>query len=116
VTLLAYGVPLLLVLAALYGASTTRNLVHLVNCLNVGEGSVFLFLVALGYRRGATAPVFSPPPPHPAAVDPVLQAIVVTGVVVGATTSALLLALTLQAYRRRGSVDPADLVDADERG
>lgn len=107
---LAYGVPVALLLASLYGVVTTRNLVHLVGCLNVGQSAVFLFLVALGYRHGAAAPVFPQPPPHPAAVDPVVQAMVVTGIVVGATTTALLLALALQVHRRCGTLDPGELV------
>lgn len=108
---LVYGVPIALLLVAIYGLITTRNLVHLVGCLNVLQSAVFLFLIVLGYRQGASAPVFPEPPPHPPAVDPVVQAMVVTGIVVGATTTALLLALALQLHRRRGTLDPAELLE-----
>ena len=42
-------------------------------------------------------------------VDPTVQVLVLTDIVIEATVSALLLALVVQAHRRFGSVDPADL-------
>jgi multicomponent Na+:H+ antiporter subunit C len=42
-------------------------------------------------------------------VDPVVQVLVLTDVVIEATVSALLLALVVQAHKRFGSIDPADL-------
>jgi len=38
-----------------------------------------------------------------------MQALVLTDVVIGATVSALLLALVLQLHKRRGTLDPEDL-------
>jgi multicomponent Na+:H+ antiporter subunit C len=40
-------------------------------------------------------------------VDPVVQALTLTDIVVAVAVSALLLALALKAYERRGSLDPA---------
>jgi multicomponent Na+:H+ antiporter subunit C len=42
-------------------------------------------------------------------VDPVVQALVLTDIVVGATVSALLLGLALQLHKRKGSLDPETL-------
>ena len=42
-------------------------------------------------------------------VDPVVQVLVLTDVVIEATVTALLLALVVQAHKRFGSLDPADL-------
>jgi multicomponent Na+:H+ antiporter subunit C len=42
-------------------------------------------------------------------VDPIVQSLALTDVVVGATVSALLLALAVGAHRRFGSVDPDEL-------
>jgi multicomponent Na+:H+ antiporter subunit C len=41
-------------------------------------------------------------------VDPVVQALTLTDVVVGVTVAALLMALALQTHKRTGSLDPAD--------
>jgi multicomponent Na+:H+ antiporter subunit C len=42
-------------------------------------------------------------------VDPVVQALVLTDIVVGATVSALLLAIALQLHKRRNTLDPEEL-------
>ncbi len=44
------------------------------------------------------------------AVDPVVQALMLTDIVVEATVAALLLALAVQVYQRAGSLDPRELV------
>ena len=55
----------------------------------------------------ATAPVFAEVPVGTPAVDPVVQALTLTDVVVGATVSALLLALAVQVHKRSHTLDPA---------
>jgi multicomponent Na+:H+ antiporter subunit C len=97
-------------LIALYGLVTSRNLIHAVGCLAVAQSSTYLLLLAVGYRRGATAPVFSDlAPGSRPLVDPVVQALALTDVVVGATVTALLLALTLQLHKRHHTIDPQAL-------
>jgi multicomponent Na+:H+ antiporter subunit C len=93
----------------LYAIVTSRNFVHLVGCLSVVQSSTYVLLLAVGFRKGGIAPIFYTHPPGTPAVDPVLQALVLTDVVVGATVSALLLALVLQVHKRRGTLDPEDL-------
>ncbi|MFJ3233986.1 sodium:proton antiporter [Streptomyces sp. NPDC086787] len=97
-------------LVALYGLVTSRNLVHSIGCLAVAQSSTYLLLLAVGYRRGGTAPVYSDiPPGRRPVVDPVVQALALTDVVVGATVTALLLALTIQLRKRHRTVDPQAL-------
>lgn len=94
----------------LYGMATSRHLVHLVVCLSVVQSSTYIFLLSIGYRNlPAQAPIFSDVPPLSPAVDPVVHALTLTDIVVGATVTALLLALTLNIRRKRGSVDPERL-------
>ncbi|MFB7668226.1 sodium:proton antiporter [Kitasatospora sp. NPDC056138] len=97
-------------LVALYGLVTSRNIIHAVGCLAVAQSSTYLMLLGVGYRRGGTAPVFSDiAPGSRPVVDPVVQALALTDVVVGATVTALLLALTIQLRKRHGTVDPQQL-------
>jgi multicomponent Na+:H+ antiporter subunit C len=98
-----------IMLAGIYGITTSRNLVHAVVCLSVTQSGTYVLLLTIGYRRAATAPVFSDTPPTRQVVDPVVQAMTLTDIVVGATVTALLLALTVQVGRRRGTVDPDEL-------
>jgi multicomponent Na+:H+ antiporter subunit C len=90
----------------IYGIVTSRNYVHLIGCLSVCQSATYVLLLSIGYKWNAGAPIFYDHPPGTPAVDPVVQALVLTDIVVGATISALLLALTLQMHKRKGTVDP----------
>ena len=79
---------------------------HLIGCLSVCQSATYVLLLSIGYKWDAGAPIFYDHPPGTPAVDPVVQALVLTDIVVGATISALLLALTLQMHKRKGTVDP----------
>jgi multicomponent Na+:H+ antiporter subunit C len=109
VSFLAYAVAVWLLLVGLYGIVSSRNLVHLILCLGVVQASTYVLLLAIGYRTGAAAPIFADIPVGTRTVDPVVQALTLTDVVVEATVSALLLALALQAEKRFGTVNPEDI-------
>lgn len=94
----------------LYGIVTSRHLVHQIICLIVVQSSTYVLLLGVGYRRGAVAPYFSDIPVHTPAVDPVVQALALTDVVVGAAVTALLLSFAIQAHKRFGTLDPHELV------
>jgi multicomponent Na+:H+ antiporter subunit C len=105
-----YAVAVWLVLAGCHAIVRSRNLVHAVASLSVAQSGTYVFLLGIGYQRGARAPVFSTDnPPGSAVVDPVVQAMTLTDIVVAATVTALLLALTVQIVKRHGTVDPDKL-------
>ena len=93
----------------IYGIVTSRNYVHLIGCLTVCQSATYVVLLAIGFKWNAGAPIFFDHPPGTPAVDPVVQALVLTDIVVGATISALLLALILQMHKRKGTIDPQEL-------
>jgi multicomponent Na+:H+ antiporter subunit C len=109
VTSLPYVVAVWLFVVGLYGVVTSRNLIHQIICVSVVQSSTYVLLLAIGFRTGATAPVFAGISTRRAAVDPVVQALSLTDVVVGATVSALLLAIAVQVHKRTGTLDPEDL-------
>jgi multicomponent Na+:H+ antiporter subunit C len=78
----------------------------MVICLEVAATSTDLLLLAIGYHAGAGPPVFAYVPVGTPAVDPVVQALTLTDVVVGATVTALLLALAVQIHKRTGTLNP----------
>ena len=71
---LPYLVAAWLLIVGLYGIITSRHLVHLIMCLVVVQTSTYVLLLAIGFRNGATAPVFADVPVGTPAVDPVVQA------------------------------------------
>jgi multicomponent Na+:H+ antiporter subunit C len=108
-TVLPWAVCAWLFLIGLYGIITSRNYVHLVGCLSVVQSATYVLLLAVGFRWGSTAPIFYDTKPGTPAVDPVVQALVLTDIVVGAAVTALLLALVLQLRKVRGTLDPEKL-------
>jgi multicomponent Na+:H+ antiporter subunit C len=109
VSVFPFLVAVWLMLVGLYGVVTSRHLVHLVICVSVMQASTYVLLLAVGYRNGAKAPVFADIPGTSQVVDPVVQALTLTDVVVEATVAALLLALAVQTHKRFGTVDPDEL-------
>ena len=106
---LPYAVAVWLFVIGLYGIVTSRHLVHLAVCLTVVQSSTYLILLSVGYVNHGSAPIYADIPPVATAVDPVVQALTLTDVVVEATITALLLALAVQAMKRFDSVDPTKL-------
>jgi multicomponent Na+:H+ antiporter subunit C len=106
---LPYAVTAWLFGAGLYGIVTSRHLVHLTVSLAVLQSSTYVLLLAAGYVKGGSAPIYADVPPVTTAVDPVVQALTLTDIVVESTITALLLALAVQAMKRFGSVDPEQL-------
>jgi multicomponent Na+:H+ antiporter subunit C len=109
VSYLPYALAVWLFLVGLYGIVTSRHLVHLVVCLSVMQSSTYVLFLAVGYRKGSFAPIFFTTPVGSPAVDPVVQALTLTDVVVSVTVTALLLALVVDVWRRSGTLDPEQL-------
>ena len=82
-----YIVVAVIFLAGLAGIVTSRNLIHLVVCVSVAQSSTYVLLLAVGYRSGATAPIFQDVPTTRRVVDPIVQALTLTDVVVGVRVS-----------------------------
>jgi multicomponent Na+:H+ antiporter subunit C len=109
VSFLPFAVAAWLFLVGIYGVVTSRHLVHMIVCLSVVQSSTYVLLLAVGYRNHGKAPIFADIPAGSQVVDPVVQALTLTDVVVEATVTALLLALAVQARKRFGTVDPDEL-------
>ncbi|HEY0383541.1 MAG TPA: sodium:proton antiporter [Candidatus Elarobacter sp.] len=106
---LAFVVPVWIFVAGIYGMATSRNLIHLIVCLSVTQSATYVLILEIGYRTGATAPVFSDVLPGTRAVDPIVDALTLTDIVVGATVTALLLAFALRIHKRTHTLDPEAL-------
>jgi multicomponent Na+:H+ antiporter subunit C len=109
VNFLAYGVAGWICLVGLYGAITSRNLIHLALCLAVMQSSTYVLLLSIGYRSGGGAPIFKGVKLGTRSVDPVVQSLTLTDIVVSVTVVGLILALALDAHKEAGTVDPDKL-------
>ena|ERR1051326_2957544 len=102
---LGYAVAGWIFLTGLYGVCSSRNFIHLVMCLAVTQSSTYILLLTIGYQNGATAPVFNDIGLAVPAVDPIVQAMVLTDIVVEVTVMGVLLALAIQLFERYGTLD-----------
>jgi len=104
-----YFVAAWILLCGLYGIVRSRHLVHMVISLTVVQSSTYVLLLAIGFRRAAYAPVFAGLPVGARVVDPIVQALMLTDVVVETTVVALLLAMVVKAHEKGGTTSPDDL-------
>jgi multicomponent Na+:H+ antiporter subunit C len=74
--------------------------------LNIMDTAVYLFLAAKGYIEGRMAPIVTNGVlSKEAYVNPVPSGLVLTGIVVSVSVTAVMLALTIRLYRRYESLD-----------
>ena len=106
---LPFAVAAWLFVTGVYGIVTSRHLIHLIVCMTVVQSSTYVLLLGIGYVGAGKAPIFSDIPSNSKVVDPVVQALTLTDVVVEATVVALLLALALQTHKRFGTLNPDEL-------
>ena len=95
----------ILFLVGLYGLITRRNLIKIVISLCIMEFSIFLLLALIGYIDDGIAPIVGPDTIGQTYVDPLPQAMVLTAIVIGLATTALLLAIAIRLYGKYNTFD-----------
>jgi multicomponent Na+:H+ antiporter subunit C len=111
VSYLPYAVAAWICVVGLYGVATSRNLIHLALCLTVTQSSTYVLLLSVGNVAGAGPPIFKGVPHGTKAVDPIVQALSLTDIVVSVTILALILALALDVHKEAGTVDPDEIAE-----
>ena len=92
------------------------NLIKKISGLNLMDTAVFLFLAAMGYVDGGKAPMVEPGAEAAAYINPVPGGLVLTGIVVAVSTTALFLALTHRLYQKYHSVNMDVILMLARRG
>lgn len=83
-----------------------RNLIKKIIGLNIMDSAVYLFLASMGYIRGSLAPIRVEGAETAAEyINPIPSALVLTGIVVSVSVTALMLALTIRLYQRYHTLD-----------
>ena len=95
----------ILFMIGLYGVMIQRNLIKIIIGLAIMEYSVILFLILIGYVEGGTVPIISESFEFGPFVDPLPQAMVLTAIVIGLATKALLLSVAIRLYKKYGTFD-----------
>ena len=83
-----------------------RNLIRKIIGLNIRDTSVYLYLASMGYINGRKAPiVVDGIQDVEAYINPIPTGLVLTGIVVAVSITAIMLALTIRLYRRYRTLD-----------
>ena len=83
-----------------------RNLIRKLIGMNIMDAGLFLFLTSLGYIDGRKAPILEGSKAiTDAYINPVPSGLVLTGIVVSVSVTAVMLALTVRLYKRYHTLD-----------
>lgn len=83
-----------------------KNMIKKIIGLNIMDTAVYLFLAVKGYINGRRAPIIVNGIQNTEAyINPVPSGLVLTGIVVSVSVTALMLALTIRLYRRYHTLD-----------
>jgi multicomponent Na+:H+ antiporter subunit C len=100
---------MLLLLIGLYAVVTKRNLIKIIIGFSLVEYAVNLFFALVGFKRGALPPIITDVKMVRNFVDPVPQALVLTAIVIGLATTALMLALALRIHEKYKTFDISEI-------
>lgn len=83
-----------------------RNMIKKILGFNIMDTAIYLFLAAKGYINGRIAPiVVDGVQDVNAYINPVPSGLVLTGIVVSVSVTALMLSLTIRLYKRYHTLD-----------
>lgn len=105
---LDYAASVVLFCIGLYCVVTKNNLIKKFIGLNIMETAVFAFIVALGVVEGGDAPIMGADASAPF-TNPIPQALILTGIVVAVSTTALALSLIIRIYQHCGTIEADEL-------
>ncbi|HAU99719.1 MAG: cation:proton antiporter subunit C [Lachnospiraceae bacterium] len=87
-----------------------QNLIKKIIGLNIMDSAVYLFLTIKGYIRGRVAPIITDGITSAERyVNPIPAGLVLTGIVVSVSVSALMLSLTVKLYQRYHTLNLDDI-------
>ena len=83
-----------------------RNMIKKIMGLNIMDTAIYLYLAAKGYIFGRKVPIVTGTVPEPEKyINPIPTGLVLTGIVVSVSVTAVMLSLTIRLYRRYHTLD-----------
>ncbi len=100
-----YLLCLVLFCVGLYCILRKRNIIKMIVGVIIMEYAVNLFFILVAYRMEGRAPILSKDIEILNQVDPLPQALVLTAIVIGLATTAVLVAIAMRIYEKYGTFD-----------
>lgn len=102
------------IVIGLFAAVFIDNIIKKIIGIAFVEEGVNLFLITLSYKPGGIVPIFLPGMTIDSFVAssayPLPQALVLTSIVIGASTLAVMLALAMVLYKKHGSLSAKEIL------
>ncbi|NQT23397.1 MAG: NADH-quinone oxidoreductase subunit K [Candidatus Omnitrophica bacterium] len=103
--MIAYLMCIILFSLGLYCILRKRNIIKIIIGIIIAEYAINLFFILVGYRMEGRAPIHAPDQKIVNMVDPLPQAVVLTSIVIGLASIALLIAIAIRIYEKYGTFD-----------
>ncbi len=100
-----YFLVFILFCIGLYCILRKRNLIKIIIGTIILEYSINLLFILFAYQKYGRAPIFAKDQVISNMVDPLPQALVLTAIVIGLATTALLAAIAIKIYEKYGTFD-----------
>jgi multicomponent Na+:H+ antiporter subunit C len=100
---------IIIFLIGIYAILTKRNIIKIAIGFCLIEYAVNLLFALIGYKKGALAPIYTEINQQRNFVDPIPQALVLTAIVIGLGTTALLLSVAMRLYEKYKTFDVKEI-------
>ncbi|MFQ5442458.1 MAG: cation:proton antiporter subunit C [Thermodesulfobacteriota bacterium] len=107
-----YWVYIALMMIGFYAMVAKENLIKKIIGMNIFQVAVFFFYVSMAKVRGGTAPIEW----HHGSIydNPLPHTLMLTGIVVSVSTTAVALALIIRIYRAFGTIEEDEILEMRE--
>lgn len=101
----------LIFLTALYNLIHSKNLVKSIVSFGLLNTSVIVFFVLLSTNSGTAVPIFGDSGAFGRMIDPLPQALMITAIIIGATSTSLALMISIKLFHYYGSLEWKDIYE-----
>lgn len=100
----------ILMLIGVYGLLTNKHIIKMILAINILEVGLNLFIIAVGYSENKIVPIITKETMGATNYsDPLPQALVLTAIVIGVGTTAILLSIARKLYQQYGTFDLTEM-------
>jgi len=113
--IITLSIGFILLLVGLWGLLTQKNIIKMIISFSIVDTGTHVIIVSIGYIKGRTAPILdsalTKADAVQKAIDPIPSALVLTAIVIGLATTALMLSYAIQMYKQKKSLNVDDFKD-----
>ena len=102
---MTYFLCMIMFAVGLYAVVSKRNMIKIIIGVMVMEYALNMLFVLFGYRTEGRSPILEKFQEVTNIVDPLPQALILTAIVIGLATTALMVALAIRIYEKYGTFD-----------